>query len=189
VARLERALRDRPIDLARPPPPPPGRRAAAVLLVVDPFASGLPLLFIQRGSQLSHHPGQVAFPGGAVTADDRTLADTALREAQEEVGVEPRTLRLLGQLPTRPTHVSGFLVTPVVAAGTRRLHPRPDGVEVTRCFGLRLDELLAAAPGERGEPVDGAAAAHPRYQLHGHTVWGVTAGILRDLLERVRATA
>ncbi len=188
MSRLRRALRSLPIDRGRPALPPAGLRAAAVLMAVNPWSDGAPLLFIERGPGLRHHPGQVAFPGGAVAAGDRSLAATALREAEEEIGIDPRSIRLIGQLPPRTTHVSGFQVTAVVGVARRPLAPVPDGVEVAGWFDLPLTALLALPPLAEVRTLPGGERVPAfRYELQGHTVWGATADILHTLLERVRA--
>ncbi|HVA22210.1 MAG TPA: CoA pyrophosphatase [Candidatus Micrarchaeia archaeon] len=191
---MRAALRHHPAGSGRPTPPAAGLRAAAVLLLLDPRSAAgspsedLPLLFIRRGPALTHHPGQVAFPGGAVADGDGSLAATALRETQEEVGIDPGQVAVLGQLSPRPIGVSAFVVTPVVGVLRRQLTPRPDGVEVVSCFWLPLAALLERPPQvEMRTRPDGERTLAPRFELRGHTVWGGTARILHDLLELVRA--
>ncbi len=132
----------------------------------------------------------MAFPGGSQAAGDASLAATALRETEEEVGVAPGTVRLVGQLDPVPTQGSGFLVTPVVGLAQRTVRPRPDGVEVASWFSLPLAALLAHRPEVEARPLaDGASSLLYRYELEGHTVWGASARILHELLERIRGAS
>src|SRR6056297_2154011 len=95
---------------------PPGRklRAAGVLVPVLCGGGAPRVILTKRSSALKHHPGQVAFPGGKQDAGDPDITATALREAQEEIGLDPANVETLGHLPPHET-VTGFLVTPVVA--------------------------------------------------------------------------
>src|SRR5690348_812985 len=85
-----------------------GARAAAVLMLIGDGARGPEILFVERAASLRTHAGQIAFPGGAADPADADLAGTALREAQEETGVDPAGIRVLGRLPPAHVEVSGF---------------------------------------------------------------------------------
>ncbi len=127
-----------------PVPSPPGRRRAAVLLLLDPSPAGLPLLFVRRAEFLRRHPGQIGFPGGAAEAADADIVATALREAREEVGLDPGNVEVAGSLPARLTHTSELWLTPVVGVQRHPFTVRGDGHEVAETFWLTLDGLLAS---------------------------------------------
>ena len=174
-----------------PLPPPPavdaatGARNAAVLLLADPAAAGVPLLFIRRSLTVRHHPGQIAFPGGGVEEADGGPVGTALREAAEEVGVAAEDVEVLGVLPPSATRVRGVRVDPVVALARRPLTLRPDGWEVGEMFWLRVDALLDAPVTTRTVP--GAPGIEVHFiEIDGRVIWGATAGMLLELLGRVR---
>ena len=96
-------------------------RAAAVLVGIVPDPTGARVILTKRASHLKHHPGQIAFPGGKQEAGDVSLEETALREAQEEIGLPAARVRLLGRLPPHKT-VTGFQMTPILAE-VAPLHP------------------------------------------------------------------
>src|SRR5262249_6936031 len=89
-------------------------RSAAVLVPILPRPDGVHLLFTKRSERLPTHRGQVSFPGGSVDAADASVQMAALREAQEEVGLDPLHVRVLGQLDDVPTFVTGFVISPIV---------------------------------------------------------------------------
>ena len=166
-----------------PAPAPAGRRRAAVLLLLDPGVTGIALLFVRRADFLRRHPGQVGFPGGAVEASDRDIVATALREAREEVGLDPGNVEVAGSLPARLTHTSLLWLTPVVGLLRRPFTVRGDGHEVAETFWLTLDGLLACP--HRVAVAAAGAGAERRvhyYEIGGRTVWGVTGRIVHDLL-------
>ncbi len=100
--------------------PLPLRSAAVLIALIEPEneADGLQVLLTKRASHLKHHPSQVSFPGGKVEKEDKSLIDTALREAFEEIGLSADAITVAGQLPAYET-ISGFNVTPVIAIVAR----------------------------------------------------------------------
>lgn len=153
-------------------------------MVADPAMDGLPLLFIRRSLTVSTHRGQIAFPGGSADDDDGGPVGTALREAHEELGVDPRLVEVIGVLPPVSTRTSGRRVDPVVGLLREPVVPQPDGYEVGEHFSLRLDELLEAPvtsraiPGLEGEPVH-------FIEIGERIVWGATAAMLVQLMRRM----
>jgi 8-oxo-dGTP pyrophosphatase MutT (NUDIX family) len=134
------------------------------------------------------HQGQIAFPGGKVDRSvDRTAREAALREAHEEIGLEPRAVDVVAELDPMLTVATGFLVNPfvgIVGAGVELVaHPH----EVVRVFDVGLDELLV--PGVHHAEVWGSGPGSPHlihfFELGDETVWGLTARILVDLLASV----
>ena len=112
-------------------------RPAAVLVAIEPHRDGPRVLLTKRAAHLDHHPGQVAFPGGKVDPVDRDDNAAALREAQEEVGLDPSNVAVLGHLSAHET-VTGFRVTPVVGALAQTFTPVPEAGEVDEVFHVPL---------------------------------------------------
>jgi 8-oxo-dGTP pyrophosphatase MutT (NUDIX family) len=176
-----------PGQLSRFLPPESGSgRQSAVLILFGEGARGPELLLMERSSSLRSHPGQPAFPGGALDPQDGDPATTgplraALREAQEETGLDPAGVQLFGVLPRLYIPVSGFVVTPVL--GWWRV-PTPVGVvdpaETARVFTVPLADLT--------DPANRATARHPSgymgpaFLVASALVWGFTAGLIDRIL-------
>nr|USU30907.1 CoA pyrophosphatase [Methylobacterium sp. OTU13CASTA1] len=165
--------------------PPGPHRNAAVLVPVVPRPDGLGVVFTVRSAHLRDHSGQIAFPGGKIDPTDATPADAALREAREEIGVEAGAIRTLGYLDPYLS-ATGFLVMPVLGlvdpAATLRLNPD----EVADTFEAPLSYLLD--PGRRRIETATWQGRTRRYYViaYGdHRIWGVTAGIVNNLHERL----
>ncbi len=161
-------------------------RPAAVLVPLVNRADGLTVLLTQRTDHLHHHPGQISFPGGRVEAGDDGPAMTALRETEEEVGLHPRHIELLGRLPEYHTG-TGFRVTPMVGL----VHPPFDLVldsfEVAEVFEVPLAFLLDPA-NHRQETLFYRGRNRTYFAMpwrHYH-IWGATAGMLVCLSEFLR---
>lgn len=160
-----------------------GRRAAVLVPVVD--GDQPELLLTRRSALLRKHAGQVAFPGGMMDATDDSLIATALREAQEEVGIAPQQVRVVGVLPP-VTSSTGFAVTPVVGIIPPHLPLRLNPDEVESAFSMPLAEALrlgrySGLTLRRG---------HRQHQVwlswyEDYFIWGMTAGILRALGQQI----
>lgn len=165
-------------------PPTPHRRAA-VLVPVVPRDDGLGVLFTVRAAHLRDHSGQIAFPGGKIDAEDATPAKAALREAHEEIGLEAAAIRTLGYLDPYLS-ATGFLVMPVLGLvdPQARLRLNPD--EVADTFEVPLDFLLDPRR-RRIESTTWQGRVRRYYVIaYGpHRIWGVTAGIVNNLHERL----
>lgn len=164
---------------------PGGRRPASVLLLFDPSSAQLPLLFMLRSSDLRQHAGQIAFPGGGREAGDDDVIATALREAHEEVGIEPGNVDVIGVLPAFDTAVSNRWLTPVVGLQRDVWTLRPDPIEVAELFRVDLDALLDAPHEVRTFERDGIERVVHFYTVDGRVIWGVTGAILHELLRRL----
>lgn len=177
--------------LASPPPrqlPLAGNRSSAVLVALVQRAGGPSLLLVRKSEQLNNHAGQVGFPGGGTDPTDSSAADTALREAREEVGLLPDSVHLLGQLDDERTYVTGYHIRPVVGWVA---HPpaswQPDPQEIAEVLELPLRDLLDAAPVSWLEFAQaGQTYRIPRYEWpSGLVVWGATARLLWNLQLRL----
>jgi len=162
----------------------PHKTTAAVLVPLLAVDGEPSLLFTRRSNELPHHQGQVAFPGGRHEPEaDADLVATALREAHEEVGLDPADVRLLGALDDIETMATRFIITPVVGVVPWPYAFEPCPREVDAIFTVPLRAL--AAPGaERRETWDfgGRAVAVDTYPVDGHVIWGATQRITRNLL-------
>lgn len=144
-------------------------------------ADGPGVLVIQRAEGLRRHPGQVAFPGGAVDPGDADVVAAALREAQEEVGLDPSSVTPVAQLPEIYISRSGFLVTPVVAWWHRPHDVAPvDAGEVARAGVLSVAALTD--PANRFAVVHPSGWRGPGFEVDGFFIWGFTAILLDHLL-------
>jgi 8-oxo-dGTP pyrophosphatase MutT (NUDIX family) len=166
----------------------PGDRLAAVLaLIVE--GDEPTVLFTERAAALSRHAGEVSFPGGLQDADDEDLRATALRETEEEVGIEPGSIRVLGALPAVHTFVSGILVTPFVAVTGPLTELVISEAEIARVLEVPI-RALAAAEEERVLREEGGASWRGWwYPMPDATVWGATGFMVHELLALVRREA
>lgn len=160
-------------------------RAAAVLIGIIPRKSGPTALLTHRPDTMPTHAGQVAFPGGKVDPSDADEVEAALREAHEEVGVEPDTVQLVARSAPYITGTS-FRIVPVVGILPADFVADPDPHEVADVFEAPLDFLMdshnhhARSTQWRGQRRD-----YYEMPYEGHRIWGVTAGIIRALYERL----
>jgi 8-oxo-dGTP pyrophosphatase MutT (NUDIX family) len=196
IARLREALRGPLPGLAAQmgmaPIPRPGTerildpsldcRRAGVLVLFYPCDAALCLVLTRRTDEVDSHRGQISFPGGS-TDPGEDAAATALREAHEELGVDPARVEVLGQLSPLYIPPSGFCVYPVVAYAAERPEFVPNAAEVAEVLEVSLAHLLD--PATRGEeiwPIRGADVRVPFYRVGHHKVWGATAMMLCELL-------
>lgn len=162
--------------------PPPWARPAAVLLLLYPDLGGWHLPLVLRPGHLSHHAGQIGFPGGAIEAGESPQA-AALRELHEELGVPPAQVRLLGQLSPLNLYVSNFTVLPWVGVARQRPEFVPHPGEVAHVIEAPLDQLADASRRTRLQVQRGLLRFWaPGIALGPHTIWGATAMILGEFL-------
>lgn len=165
-------------------------REAAVLVPLYRDAGGRPMLLVIRRTEHGVHGGQLAFPGGTRAPEDRTLRDTALREACEELGLPPGSIEILEELPILETRTTGYRVAPFLGRLDSVASVRPCEREVAEILEVPLAEL--ALPQARGvapmlfagldTPVD-----VPFFHVGPHRLWGLSYRILEPLLPRLLA--
>jgi len=156
---------------------------AAVLVGLVHRPGGLCVIFTKRTDNLGHHPGQISFPGGHTEAQDASPEAAALREAQEEIGLPPERVEVLGRLPLYRT-ISNFWVTPVVGwiESAPPLVFVIDQREVAEVFEVPLDFFLDPGNRKREFPAHGQRErSYFVYPYPGHRIWGATAGMLACL--------
>jgi 8-oxo-dGTP pyrophosphatase MutT (NUDIX family) len=165
---------------------PSGRplRRAAVLVPVWDRPDGPRMILTKRSSHLKHHPGQVAFPGGKVDPSDPSPEAAALREAQEEIGLDPRKVRILGRLPVHET-VTGFEVIPVLSVVESGFQPEAEPGEVDEVFSVPLDHVLNPANFMIESRIwRGQRRRYYVVPWGPYYIWGATARILRGLADQ-----
>ena len=159
--------------------------SSAVLVLLYEHEAEPCVVLTRRASHLRHHAGEVAFPGGRREPGDADLWATALREAAEEVDLDPFGVRRIGRLDSFVTVASGARARPFVATAARRPRLRPDRAEVESVLHVKLSELMAADAWR--EELWAIRGRRERvmtfFELPGDTVWGATAAVLRRLLE------
>jgi 8-oxo-dGTP pyrophosphatase MutT (NUDIX family) len=161
---------------------PEDARPAAGLLLLYPGERGPSIPLTVRSSRLRRHAGQISLPGGA-TDEGETLAQAALREAYEEIGVDPACVRILGELTPVYVLVSGFTLHPIVGITDQRPEFRPAAHEVEQVIEVSIDDLQDASNIRRGTRTrEGVAIEYPYFDLAGNHVWGATAMILGEFI-------
>jgi len=160
--------------------------AAAVLLALYGWPEEPGLLLTERPADMRRHAGEISFPGGRHDEGDADFEATALREAQEEIALDPADVRIAGALPPTSTFVTGYLIHPFVGQipHPRKLDLRPNPAEVETVLTFSL-ELLREGYEMRRLIRRGIPIHTPTYEVEGHFIWGATARILGELMKRL----
>ncbi len=160
----------------------PGHKDAAVLVPL--YREPLTAVFTERRADLSRHAGEISFPGGRQDHPEENLRETALREAHEEIGLDPSGVELMGALPPVGTFVTGYRIFPFVGLIEPGQTWRPQATEVEQVLEFTLADLVRGYEMQRlirkGVPIK-----TPTYTVDGTLVWGATARIVQSLLERL----
>jgi len=163
-----------------------GQVEAAVLLPLYGWPDEPGLVFTERRADMRRHAGEISFPGGRRDPEDADLSATALREAQEEIGLDPALVDLGEALPTTNTFVTGYRIHPFIGwiphPKELSLTPNPAEVETVLTFSLDLlrESYEIRRLIRRGIPIH-----TPAYEVEGQLIWGATARILGDVLDRL----
>lgn len=158
-------------------------RPAGVLVAILCDGDEARLFLTKRSSVLRHHPGQIAFPGGKPEPQDSDIIATALREASEEIGLEPGNVEVLGCMPLHET-VTGFNVTPVLARVRAPFSPRPESGEVEEVFQVPLDHVLDVSRySVQARRWRGTLRHYYTVPYGPYYIWGATARMLHALAE------
>lgn len=162
----------------------PGKTDAAVLVPLFERAGELVAVFTERRGDLRRHAGEISFPGGRQDYPDEDLRTTALREAHEEIGLDPDHVKLLGALPPVGTFVTGYRIFPFVGTVADGYGWVLQESEVEQLLELPLPSLIQGFEAKR-LPRRGVPIKTPTYTVDGHFVWGATARIVEHLLGRL----
>ncbi len=200
ISRLKTQLRGpKPgleAQLRMVPDPRPGNRTyqevgdnclkAGVLVLLYVREGRFFLALTRRTSKVAHHQAQISFPGGRMNQNE-TPVEAALREAGEEIGIIPKSLRLLGELTPLYIPPSNYCIYPVVAFAEDLPHFKPFPEEVEEIIEMPLDHLLDRKNLRRETRlIRGEEVSVPFYQFQEHKIWGATAMVLAELLELLR---
>jgi 8-oxo-dGTP pyrophosphatase MutT (NUDIX family) len=179
-ARLRAALQNREAKLWNEA----GARDASVLIPV--VGSPEPtLVFTVRTDTLPRHKGQISFPGGSIDPEDASPEAAALREAQEELGIDPHFVRVLGRLDSVPTFVSGYVIHPFVGWMDELPELTPNSAEVAAVMEVPLGDLSDDIRSEPGTAHAGRTYPTEAWVWKNNVIWGATARIIRIFLERL----
>jgi 8-oxo-dGTP pyrophosphatase MutT (NUDIX family) len=171
-----------PSDLSRHDVPEESTREAAVLVLFGPRNDFGEVVIIERASHLKAHPGQPAFPGGRVEEGDSSLSQTALREAKEEIGLNPDSIEILGELPQLWIPPSNFKVTPVLGWWhTPHEITSIDANEVQAVYQIPLADLINPKNRTRVRHVNGSFG--PGFNVESMLIWGFTGGLISRLMD------
>lgn len=188
VSPLREGVRPLQVSGYRPPGSEdyrPARTAAVLVPVID--SENPEVVFTVRAKDLAHHPGQVSFPGGAVEHADGSAVETALRETREEIGIAESTIQPIGFLDRFDT-ISDYRVLPVVGLLEPGLQWVPDSKEVDKVFTVPL-AYIADDSHFRSTTREYKGVQHTIWSLtwNDQIIWGVTAAIVRNLVDRLNA--
>ena len=161
-----------------------GATEAAVLVPIFGADERPGLVFTERGANLRRHAGEISFPGGRRDHPEETLLATALREADEEIGLPPAGVDVIGALPPIGTFVTNFKVHPFVGLIGDELELRPSPDEVASILHVHLD-TLREAQSMRRLVRRGIPFKTPTFEVDRHLIWGATARIVEELLRRL----
>jgi 8-oxo-dGTP pyrophosphatase MutT (NUDIX family) len=173
-----------PAASGRPPATEPVPAAVLVPLFVSPDSLEPSVVLTKRRADLRRHAGEISFPGGRMDAEDASLITTALREAEEEIGLERAQVSLLGALPPTSTFVTNYVIHPFVGTIPAGVAWRLSAREVETVLELPLEAVRAARTKANVER-RGITFETDAYVIDDHVIWGATARIVEHLLERL----
>jgi 8-oxo-dGTP pyrophosphatase MutT (NUDIX family) len=159
---------------------------AGVLIPVREHESGLSVLLTQRSAELTHHAGQVSFPGGRMEYSDTDIVVTALRETREEVGIPEEQVSIIGYLDPMPT-VTGYAVTPIVGLVDGSIELKIDRTEVEYAFEVPLSFLMNAGNHRMvARKWQGLSFSMVEFHFDGQRIWGATAQMLLRFINIIK---
>jgi 8-oxo-dGTP pyrophosphatase MutT (NUDIX family) len=161
-----------------------GDKRSAVLIPISGWPGDPEIVFTERHADMRRHAGEISFPGGRPDPDDPSLIETALREASEEVSLDPGLVTIAGALPPTGTFVTGYAIYPFVGLIPRDNELRANPSEVEALLRFRVAELREVFEMQRLVR-RGIPFRTPTYPMGEHLIWGATARILMELLSRL----
>lgn len=164
----------------------PSAKPAAVLIPIVERSVGLSVILTKRTERLKSHSGQIAFPGGKIDKSDKNAQAAALREAHEEIDLEPHEVSVVGRLPNYFSG-SGFKISPIIGLINSRATICPSPNEVEYIFEVPLAFLMDAKNHKTGSRMfEGSERFYFEMPFNEHYIWGVTAGIVKNLHDRLK---
>lgn len=146
------------------------------------------IFFTERSDEVNFHKGQICFPGGTREPGDASLLDTALREANEEIGLDAKDVEVLGELDDNLTVTTGYVISPFIAFIPYPYPFKVDRREIKQIFSVPLSALMDEAIfREELQSFDGETMPVYFYEYEGHVIWGATARILKRFIELLRS--
>lgn len=158
-------------------------KASSVLILLYPANDSIETILIRRSQDLSVHSGQISFPGGKRDETDQSAIDTALREAEEEIGVNRNAIEILGTLSPLYVHPSNFEITPVIGFCKEPGILKPNPTEVDEVIRISLTGLTGSKKYTDIEVRGYTLYQVPCFSMNGHIIWGATAMILQEMLD------
>ena len=161
---------------------------AAVLILLYLADNEIYFFLTKRTDDLKHHKGQISLPGGTQEGNEK-LIDTALRETQEEIGINKTSISIIGSMTPLFVPVTGFMINPFIGYSLNKLEPTPDPLEVEAIFSVNISDLLNEANRTiEQRNIRGYDVEVPYFKLNNYEVWGATSMILsefRDLIKSI----
>ena len=159
---------------------------AAVLILLYLEDNEIYFFLTKRTDELKHHKGQISFPGGTQEGNEK-LIDTALRETQEEIGINKTSISIIGTITPLFVPVTGFMIYPFIGYSLNKLNPKPDPVEVATIFSVNISDLLNKEnQTTEKRNIRGYDVQVPYFKLNDYQVWGATSMILSEFRDLIK---
>ena len=159
---------------------------AAVLILLYLADNEIYFFLTKRTDELKHHKGQISFPGGTQEGNEK-LIDTALRETQEEIGINKTSISIIGTITPLFVPVTGFMIYPFIGYSLNKLNPKPDPAEVATIFSVNISDLLNKENRTTEKRnIRGYDVQVPYFKLNDYQVWGATSMILSEFRDLIK---
>ena len=159
---------------------------AAVLILLYLADNKIYFFLTKRTDELKHHKGQISLPGGTQEGNEK-LIDTALRETQEEIGINKTSISIIGTISPLFVPVTGFMIYPFIGYSLNKLNPKPDPVEVATIFSVNISDLLNKKNRTTEQQnIRGHDVQVPYFKLNDYQVWGATSMILSEFRDLIK---
>ena len=160
---------------------------AAVLILLYLADNEIYFFLTKRTDELKHHKGQISLPGGTQEGNEK-LIDTALRETQEEIGINKTSISIIGTITPLFVPVTGFMIYPFIGYSLNKLDPKPDPVEVATIFSVNISDLLNKENRTTEQRnIRGYDVQVPYFKLNDYQVWGATSMILSEFKDLIKS--
>ena len=161
-------------------------KPAAVLILLYPNNNKIYFYLTKRADTVKYHKGQISLPGGS-KENNETLLDTALRETQEEIGIDKHQISILGKITPLFIPVTGFMVTPFISYISKKPKTILDEIEVAELLSVNIRDLLNNDILIMDREINGSSVSIPYFSLNNHQVWGATSMVLSELKDIIQS--